>query len=634
MAPGNNSDRMAGLTLEQAANIIAQQHNAGREMQAESTFRQVLNQLPKTAEVLLAFGTALQNGNQSDRAMEVYQQVIRLQPNHADALFRLGVAQANVSRLDLAIDAWQKVVQIRPDYGEAYINLAAAWGMQEKWEKALATSQQAVQLRPDNSHAHLNLGVALQKANQLEQSEFHCRRAIELQPNFADAYLNLGSTLTKLKRRDEAIAACQKAIQLQPASADSWYNLAIAWMSFDEIDQSIATTLRAIELKPDYVDAWSNLGVGYEKKGELEKAIAAWEKAVEINPHFADAHANLCMSLEKVGELKRAMAAGRRSIELNPGLMGAHWNLSLQLLKMGQFAEGWKEYEWRTHADTPFEIGRYPQPQWRGEDPSGKTILLHSEQGLGDTIQFSRYVPLLARRGAKVLLLGPTELHRLFVENFGHCAQVIRKIETDFDLHCPLPSLPGAFQTDLQNMPADVPYLHPPRESIEEWGKRFDASDRRPRVGLAWAGRPDHTNDKNRSIALWELAPLADSQISWHSLQKGPRSVDAASPLSGMKLTDHSEQLTDFADTAALIHHLDLVISVDTSVIHLAGAMGKPIWVLLPWCPDWRWLIERSDSPWYPTMRLFRQPHRSDWPGAIQSLAEALKHWLANPPKR
>jgi tetratricopeptide (TPR) repeat protein len=356
--------------------------------------------------------------------------------------------------------------------------------------------------------------------------------------------------------------------------------------------EALASYERAIELKPDYAVAWRNRGSALDDAKRHEEALASFERAIELKPDYAE----------------------------------AHWNKSLALLRCGFLEEGWKLYEWRWQLDSSTSPRRdFIQPLWRGEQPiAGRTILLHAEQGLGDTIQFYRYVKLVALRGAKVIVEVQNPLVSIF-KNLGGSITVVAQgdLLPKFDYHCPLLSLPLAFKTDLNSIPADIPYLQIIDNKLQEWSEKVRGSQR-VRIGVAWSGNKDHKDDKNRSIPFSALSKLLSDNFEWFSLQKEYKDGDRQM-LRRSKVHDYSIALFDFSDTAALLSQLDLIISVDTSVAHLAGAMGKPTWVMLPYVPDFRWLWDREDSLWYPSMRLFRQPAAGDWSPVIYNVSSALR---------
>ena len=368
-----------------------------------------------------------------------------------------------------------------------------------------------------------------------------------------------------------------------------------------------------------------NLGVALMNIGRLTDAEGELRVAVRLDPNLAAAQNNLGIALKDQGKYEQAMELYRKAIGLKPDYADAHWNLALVLLRLGQFKEGLAEYEWRGKVRTLKPLPPLRQTRWNGEELAGKSIVLYPEQGFGDAIQFVRYLPVIEQRGGRVVVAVPPELRRIFdlsypsaqMVNFGGQFPPI-------EMECPLVSLPFAFGTDLNSIPAQIPYLKTDPTLVEKWGIRLGNRDGKLRIGITWAGNPSHHNDRNRSMNPADLRPLADiKHATFYSLQKDKIPTQTLPP--GVNLIDLTAELTDFADTAAMIQNLDLVISVDTAVAHLAGAIGKPVWVLLPLVPDWRWMQDRGDSPWYPTMRLFRQRSIGDWPGVIKDVAAALR---------
>ncbi|HSZ55925.1 MAG TPA: tetratricopeptide repeat-containing glycosyltransferase family protein [Tepidisphaeraceae bacterium] len=445
-------------------------------------------------------------------------------------------------------------------------------------------------------------------------------RAISIRSNVARYHSDLGNVLGDLGRLTEAIASYQRAIELEPLGSMYHSNLGTVLRDSGRRAEAMAEYHRAIALDPQSAQAHNNLGVALTDEGRLEDAVACFGRAIHLKRDYADAHTNLGIALYALGKGDEAVAACRRAVELSPSFAKAHSNLALILLGTGNYREGWREHEWRWKCNPAFRPRSFPQPNWDGAPLEAKTILLHAEQGFGDTIQFARYVPLLAQRGGRVILECQPALARLF-QSLPGPATVIPSGHPlpAFDTHCSLMSLPHALREDA--IPADIPHLRPSSRLVRAWEEKLVPSPGK-RIGLVWAGRPTHSNDRNRSVPPEHLAVLATvPEVEWHSLQKNPPAGLAPE----LRIIDHSSDLNDFADTAALIANLDLVISVDTAVAHLAGAMGKPTWLLLPFTAEWRWMLNRDDSPWYPTMRLFRQPEWGDWPGVMRRVEAALQ---------
>jgi len=430
-------------------------------------------------------------------------------------------------------------------------------------------------------------------------------------------------------RLSEAEKLYRQILAQQPEHADALHLLGVIAHQAGRNDIAIGLIRQAIMLRPNFTEAYNNLGKALKDSGQLSEAIAACRQAIALRPDFAEVHNNLGNALRDKGQLDEAIAACRQAITLNNNLPEPHFDLAFTLLMRGDFQKGWPEYEWRFKGRNLLSSARnFPQPRWDGSPLEDRTLLLYTEQGYGDALQFIRYLPLVARRGGKIIIECQDEFARLFRSIPGTYQIVTRGAPLPaFDLYCPLLSLPLVFGTTLENIPTNVPYLYADAQDVQKWRQRLDNDlpiMKSGKVGLVWAGKP--LPDPNRSIKLSSLAPLGQVPgVRLVSLQKGAEAAQAKTPPMGWELIDWTQELKDFADTAALIASLDLVITVDTAAAHLAGAMGKPVWTLLPFNSDWRWLLEREDSPWYPTMRLFRQSARGDWDSVIKRVADALK---------
>lgn len=472
--------------------------------------------------------------------------------------------------------------------------------------------------------------VALQhhQAGRLDEAEMLCRQVLALRPNRDDALNLLGVMACRAGYHDMAMDLIGRAIQINPSIAEYHSNLGNLQRAAGRTQEAIAAYRAALKIKPDLAEVYSNLGCALAGEGQLDEAVAAHRMAVGLNTNLAEVHSNLANALVDQCRIDQAIAAYRAAVALNPEHAEVQCNLAMCLLLQGDFAGGWAGYEWRLRcSDSEFPMSRFSQPCWQGEELGGKTILLHSEQGLGDAIQFIRYASLVARRDGRVIVQCQRELIQLFKQ----LPDVTQWVATDealpaFDVHCPLLSLPSVFGTILERIPAQSPPLRAAADRAEFWRIRLANHSGNLKVGLAWAGNPSHRNDRNRSMSSSLLAPLAQVPgVRLFSLQKGPAG-QFGTVSRDLPLVDYTGELHDFSETAALIDSLDLVISVDTVVAHLSGAMGKPVWLLLPFAPDWRWMLDRSDSPWYPSMRLFRQHRPGDWPDVVQRVAAEVAH--------
>jgi len=479
-----------------------------------------------------------------------------------------------------------------------------------------------------NHHQALQLALQHHQSGRLMEAEAMYRQVLAAKPRHPDALHMLGVIADQVGESDVAVKLIRQAIAYRPRFPEAQSNLGIALHGRRQWDEAIAAYRQAIALKPDYGEAHYNLALALYANGQLDEAIVAYRQATAIRPDYPEALSTLGNALTDKGQLDAAIAAFRQCIALTPDYAVGRHNLGIALLLQGHFAEGWAEYEWRWRTkDFLSSCRNFARPQWDGSPLEGRTILLHDEQGFGDTLQFIRYLPLVSQRGGKIIVECQPAIQRL-LQSMAPSHPVVARGQPlpPFDVHCPLLSLPRLFATDLTNIPQGVPYLHPDATEVQVWRDRLTGQSSPLRVGLAWAGSHTHRNDRNRSVKLASLAPLAQvSGVRFISLQKGNAAEEAQSPPAGMDLINVADELKDFADTAALVATLDLVIAVDTSVVHLAGAMGKPVWVLLPFAPDWRWLLHREDSPWYPTMRLFRQQRIADWEPVTAKLREDLQ---------
>jgi len=493
--------------------------------------------------------------------------------------------------------------------------------------EAAALYRQAIDLSPQDAAAHCNLGDVLLKLNRLDEAIACYGRTTSLNPNLAEAYSNRSLALDSLGRSDEAIADSLRALQLKPRM----FQALDAMGNFRRRQKQYADAIRyfrqALQVQPSSAKVHHDLGMAFIGQGEFEQACQEWRKAIQCDPSMVSAYANLGLALQNTGKYDESLAVFDAGMKIAPDDPDLHTNRAMTLLVMGQFEQGFRDYDhrWKTPAFADF--GRdYGCPRWEGSDLFGKRLLIWHEQGLGDTIHFIRYAKTLANRGAEVIVEAPATLHRL-LRTMPEISRIISRDDPApvIDFHTPLLRIPGLVGTTLASIPADVPYLSAPQELIDEWSARL-AKHQSPRVGLVWHGSPTNTLNAFRSIPLSSFLPLVRIPgVQFFSLQIGAGADQLRSVPFGAEIIDLAGFITDFADTAAAIANLDLVITRDTSVAHLAGAIGQPVWTILSYAPDFRWLRQRLDSPWYPTMRLFRQARMGDWQTPIQQAARSLQ---------
>ncbi|MGA8146627.1 MAG: tetratricopeptide repeat-containing glycosyltransferase family protein [Gallionellaceae bacterium] len=478
--------------------------------------------------------------------------------------------------------------------------------------------------QPINADAYYKQGNLQQHLQRYQASLESYNMAIALRPDYAEAYNNRGSVLQNLGQHSAALEDFDKAIALKSDYAYAYYNRGISLHGLKRLEQALASYDRAIALNPGYAEAYSNRGNVLQELKRLEEALLSYDRAIALNPAYAEAYNNRGNALKDLMRLDEAGACFDRAIALN--YAPAYWNKSLLDILTGNFDEGWQLYEWRWNDSQKDFARNFSKPLWLGQEAvAGKTLLIHAEQGLGDFIQFCRYALMLEALGAKVILEVPSVLVALISTLEGNFTVVEHgRLLPAFDLHCPVMSLPLAFKTRVENIPAPIPYLHADFDKHRRWHQKI-GNTTKPRVGLVWSGNTAHKNDRNRSIPLLLFESLLQLPIEFHVLQKEIQPDDAAVLTSLRGLHLHHDELNDFADTAALVQEMNLVISVDTSVAHLAGAMGKPVWILLPFMPDYRWMLGSADCPWYPTATLFRQPESGDWSSVITEVGMQLR---------
>jgi tetratricopeptide (TPR) repeat protein len=552
---------------------------------------------------------ALQRQGRLRDAEKIYARVLKAAPDNFDALNLLGTVKAQLGRMGEAHRLLSAAVKTNPRVPEAWSNLGQVLHALKRDQDALDCFEKARALAPDDIDILNHHANALLSLGRTDEALAGFRRVLSQAPHHLEARNNSGIALAKLGAAEQAIAEFDHALSVAPGHPAAHYNRGRALIDLGRYADAVAANDSALKAAPEHTGAWLNRGRALSQLNRLDEAIASYGNVTALHKDHAD----------------------------------AHFNEALALLTLGDYRQGFEKYEWRWR-----RTGMPPQPSrgrplWLGEYPvARKTVLVHTEQGLGDTIQFARYVPLLIEDGADVLLEVQPELTALMARLPGG-PKIIARGETPprFDVHCPLGSLPLAFKTEPDTVPAQVPYLSADEAHLAKWSARLGALDR-PRIAIAWSGNASHVNDRNRSVPFARLAPLfrplnpppvaEEGRVGarFVSLQRDVRSEDAALLARETRVTHVGGELENFADTAAVIALADLVIAVDTAVAHLAGAMGRPVWVLIPFAPDWRWTLEGDATPWYPTARLFRQTSLGDWDGVIARIGAELARLMTS----
>jgi tetratricopeptide (TPR) repeat protein len=623
--------------------LAYKQYQAGNFSLAEQLCRQIIKANPTLSNAWCFLGAACQTQGKLAEAIECYQTSLRIKPDNAEAHYNFGVALYARGEREAAILRFHQALAYNPDYVEAIDMLEEV--LAEAQKLAFAGDQTPGQ--PSlllYGQAHYNLGVVRARRGQIEEALSHYREALRFNPDSMETHNNIANLLHQRGQWNEAVASFHQALRC----------------------------------RPDCAEAYANLGSSLIRLGRLEEAVTSYRQALRIKPHFAEAYNNLGEAFKELGQLDQALASFEQALRLKPDFAASRWNRSLLWLLHGDFVRGWPEYEWRW-TQLGVRPRSFPQPLWDGSALNGRVILLHAEQGLGDTLHFIRYVPMVKEHGGKVIVECQPELTRL-LSDFPGIAQLVgrRGPLPPFDVQAPLLSLPRIFSTSPAAIPASVPYLHADPKLVDHWRRKMSdvrcpmsdvkttSSDighrtsdightsdigRGLRIGIAWQGSPTYRYDRQRSVPLANFARLAKVPgVQLISLQKGPGteqlSVVSCQLSDNWQLATDNWQLTTdnfpvldlghdldessgaFMDTAAVMRNLDLVICSDTVIPHLAGALAVPVWLALSLVPDWRWLLQREDSPWYPTMRLFRQTRCDNWDDVFDRITEELKKRL------
>jgi tetratricopeptide (TPR) repeat protein len=632
---------------------------------------------PSKVRQALTRAVALQRAGQLQSAQAICGKILAGDPGNGVALHLQGVLATQLGQFDHAIASFDLAIQVSPLSAALYSNRGIAYQKLDRFTDAISDFENAIAIQPLHFEAHNNIGSAMMKLDRTEAAVHSFERAIAIRPDFALAHSNLGTAMHVLGRTTEALACFANALTIEPDRFEAVEGQAKALIQLERWESAIPVLERVNLLSPNSLGATNDLGVAYLKCGEYEKAATWFQKSLELDGSFRDALFNLgityylqcrfeeslslidqsisqrgdaaafdqrALILQASGNLPAALADYEQALAISPEEEQIRFHHAMALLQCGDYRNGWEVSEWRWRTKQLRARRRdFLQPLWLGQEPlPGQTILLHAEQGLGDTLQFCRFIPLVANLGAEVVFEVHESLYRLMQDSFPEVRVVLAgKPLPDFDFHCPLMSLPLAFATELETIPRQVPYLLANPMRVKQWADQIGPRRRR-RIGLVWSSgvRPhldpqlQRTNER-RDIPLSYLAPLRAEAADFYSLQKGePAATEfrrqVAAGWDGPPINDLTERLSDFAETAALIANLDLVIAVDTSTAHLAGAMGKPVSILLRFDACWRWLLNRPDSPWYPSATLYRQPKPGAWEAVINQVRSDLREQAAD----
>jgi tetratricopeptide (TPR) repeat protein len=624
------SVQLIELAIQQDASNPLYYSNLGLSLQALNRLEEALENYdhaltvhPQYAEALFNRGVALQKLRRLDEAVNSYDRAVAVRPNYAEALCNRGVALQELRRFADAIESYDRALIVWPDFVEALCNRGNTLKAVNRLEEALESYDQALALRPDYVEVLYNRGNTLKELKRLDDAVESYDRAVCVCPHYVEALSNRGTVLEELGRLEDALKSYDRAVAVRADFTEAWSNRGNILKALGHFEEALESYDRALAAHPEHVEALYNRGVALQELRRFVDAVESYDRVLAVRPNYAEAHCNRGGALQELRRFADALESYNCALAIRPDYAEAQWNKALLLLLNGSLADGWLGYESRRKMAS-WMPRRFNGDEWSGDSVVGKRLLLYAEQGFGDTIQFARYASLVAARGARVILEVQTPLKSLLTGLNGVEAVVAKGDRLPpFDLHCSLLSLPFLFGTTRDTIPADVPYIRPAADRCDAW-RRWLPRDAAI-VGLVWSGSSENSKDRQRSIPFEQFAPLlAVPGIRFVSLQKDVRPTDARALREQSKVIDLGLDLKDFSDTCAVISQLDMVITVDTAVAHLAGAIGKPVWILLPYVPDFRWLVDCTDSPWYPSARLFRKSSDSDWDEVISRVASEL----------
>ena len=627
------------MNIHEALNSAIACFQSGDLKRAEKICRKILKIKPDCADALHFLGLIYYQRGQREQAIRCIKKALLIDPDYADAHNNLGNIFQDAHQLDHAIACYQKSLKLNPHAAKTYYNLGLCLQDTGHPEKAIEYYQEALKLDLYTFGLFNNLGLALQDRGELDEAVTCYQNAINLNPDFAEAHYNLGNVLRDKGTPDESITCYRNAIDLDPDYAEAYVNLGLVLKDKGQLDEAITLYQKALELNPSFARAYCNLGNALRMKGKIGDSITCYQKALELNPSFAEVFCNLGLSLQGKGEIDEAMTYYQKAIELSPDLADAHWNLSLAFLLSGNFKEGWSKYEWRWKtAESTSRFYRFPEKLWDGASLRGKKIFVFAEQGIGDEIMFASCLPGVIAEADSCVVACEKRLVPLFSRSFPECTIIEHFCPDDTypsglpdaDVKIAMGSLPKFLRPDLASFSAQKAYLIPDPYKVRIWRDRYTSLGKGLNVGIAWRGGLRPYEKLTRSTLLERWAGLFSLKgIHYINLQYGDCGKELRGTDKKLGVTIHdwedADPMKDLDDFAAQVAALDLVISIDNATVHMAGALGVPVWTLLPFACNWRWMLNSEDTPWYPTMRLFRQRAYGDWAGVFQSVYEALK---------
>ena len=598
----------------------------GNHLEAAKLLKKAIKLNPQNPASQYNLAKALSESKDYVGSLIHHEKALQLAPNNPDGWLNYGQTLAILKRHEQALTAFNKALSINPQYAEAWHNKGLGCAQLEQHEEAVGCINKAIELQPNHAKAWLDISTSLGALKRYQDALHCCEQALVLQPNYPEVWLNKGSAYSELKQFNQAVDCYNKALELKHDFVDAWYSKGVALDKLEQQEEALDCYNKALELDPNYAKAWLNKGSILNGLSQYTDAISCFERAIELQSDYADAWANKGVALYDLLLLEESIKSCDRAIELDPSHIDGHWTKSFAQLMLGNFDEGWINYEYRWHRkDADLRPHSHIPPLISPSDLVGKKILVWPEQGFGDILQFARYIPKLIDLGAQVTFEIQEPLVALF-ENQYPCKIVVKGSTIEgMDFQIPLGSLPLLFKSNRESIPADIPYIKVAPEKIQKWGNQLPLSKEKLNIGIACSGNInfDLKHGNKRPIPLEYFSELA-KQHNLFLIQKELRDADQVTLKTLNTIHPLGNLINNFEDTAAIAENMDLIISIDTSLVHLAGALGKKVLVLLSWCPDWRWLSQGETNPWYPTATVIRQPTAGDWDSVMVGVATVL----------
>ena len=612
---------------QEIINQLLNLYNSGNLEAVVKQASSLTEQYPDAFVVWNILGAANKGLGKTVEASEAFKKATELNPTYADGHSNLGVTLQEQGKLEEAIEAYTKALSLKPDYADAHYNMGGALQEHGKLDEAVEAFNKALTIKPEYAEAYNNMGVTLKEQGKLDEAMASFNKALAIKSDYAEAYNNMGTVLKDQGKLEKAIASYTKALSLKPDYAKAYNNMGVTLQEQGKLDEAIEAYKMALAIKSEYAEAYNNMGTVLKDQGKLDEAIEAYKMALAIEPDYAEAYNNMGSAFQDQGKLEKAIASFNKALSLKPDNAETYTNMGLTYLCKGSLEEGFKFNEYRFKKQKVPTRAPREKLHWNGSEPiKGKEFLVYEEQGLGDIIQFCRYLPTLVKQGAKVTFKVTQKLHAILqTMDSGVTLSTTDADEGQIDFEAPLMSLPHLFKTHLKTIPSMNPYLYANHGRTKTWGERLHTD--RFKIGICWQGSKSKI-DIGRSFPLSLFEGISKApNVELISLHKGEgehQIKDISFDLTTLGADFDADQ-DAFLDTAAVMMNCDLIITSDTAIAHLAGALGCQTWVALKHVPDWRWMLDRSDSPWYPTMTLYRQKNPGDWACVFEAINRNLR---------